>query len=181
MNTTSICALNLKQLNQTLDIATPAGGILPLLIGASRDPASHLLLLKVMRNYRRERYCNMSTHRRGGANNVMSPSSLFDITVMVQQIYLLTKAATLAVHEHQSSNVFTPAYLGDWCQRKFIFEDTGVISEWEEYSVKGGECGARRQGKTNLLLEYFFNTMLYSGTIVVLREFKWQLTLMEEM
>lgn len=41
---TQACVLNHKQLNYTLDIATSAGCILPPLIGAHRNPASHYLL-----------------------------------------------------------------------------------------------------------------------------------------
>lgn len=149
MNTTSICALNLKQLNQTLDIATPAGGILPLLIGASRDPASHLLLLKVMKNYRQERDCNMSTHRRGGANNVMSPSSLFDITVMVQQIYLLTKAATLlSMQQSMNINPQTFSHLLTWvidAKENSFLRTLG--SSLNERNIQSKEASVERGGK----------------------------------
>lgn len=44
---------------------------------------------------------------RGGGLLTSCPHRLFDTTIMVHQMHLLTKAVTLAVHKHQSSNILT--------------------------------------------------------------------------
>lgn len=107
-----------------------------------------------MSGTRRENWGRENTWRREGANNVMSPSSLFDTTTMVRQIHSLTKGATLAAHKHQSSNILTAAYVGDWFPRKFIFEDTGV----SQRRGVGGEVAR----KNKLTVGILSNTMFYS-------------------
>lgn len=109
---TSICVLNHKQLNYTLDIATSAGCILPPLIGAHRNPASRYLLFLLVpkKGHMKSSARTAAKHKREG------------IHTAVQHF----KMPVLAVNKHQSSVILTTAYLDDWCPINSFLRTLGL-------------------------------------------------------
>lgn len=171
-----------KQLNQNLDIATPAGGFVPPpnWISSSSSFSVHRGYAKVWAGT----WVKQEEKKEGGGTRVCvcgggglltsCPHRLFDTTIMVHQMHLLTKAVTLAVHKHQSSNILTLlTWVIDALENSFL---RTLRSSLNKRTLTGGG-----QIKKKLTVGILSNTRLYSvKASFSLREFKWQLTLMEE-